>query len=93
MKLHYLLFVILATGSFFGCTGQTKQKEFPVYLQENTSDCGPVCLKMIGEYYGIRYEINRLRQLSGTVDDTGTSLLGLSEAADSIGLKNLGVQL
>lgn len=87
------LFLIATSGLFLYCNSQSRQDEFPIFLQEDISDCGPVCLKMIGEYYGIKFDLNRLRELSGATDGTGASLAGLSEAADSMGLKNLGVKI
>ncbi len=69
-----------------------KNTSFPVILQEKAAQCGPVCLKMICEYYGKNVELKELEKLSG-MDKRGTSLLGLSNAADSLGLKNVGIQL
>lgn len=93
MKLRYLLFLVVAIGPFLGCISQSKHNDFPIYLQETPNDCGPICLKMIGEYYGVRLDLDKLRSLSGLSDSTGTSLLGLSEAAESMGLKTLGVEI
>jgi len=65
---------------------------FPIYAQLNSMDCGPTCLRMISKYYGKTYNINSLRLASGFSKD-GVSLLGISEAAESIGFKTRGVQL
>lgn len=27
--------------------------KFPHYLQHDTMDCGPVCIRMIAKYYGL----------------------------------------
>lgn len=89
---YYSLLFFITTSPLLSCSGQTNNDDFPLILQENSYECGPVCLKMIGDYYGLRFELDTLISLSGT-DSTGVSLLGLSIAADSMGLKNLGVQI
>lgn len=54
-------------------------------------DCGPTCLRMIAEWYGRKYPIAKLRDYCFyTVD--GVSLLGISEAAEKIGMHTLAAQ-
>ena len=36
---------------------------FPHYLQLDSMDCGPACLKMIAKYYGKTYSLENLREL------------------------------
>ncbi|WP_109438666.1 cysteine peptidase family C39 domain-containing protein [Aquimarina sp. AU119] len=91
MRIKLLLFLLIIT-TLLGCNNSVKNKDFPILLQETPVQCGPVCLKMISQYYGKDVEINELEKLSG-MESNGTSLLGLSEAAESIGLKNLGVKI
>lgn len=67
------------------------EKALPVILQKGVTDCGPVCLEMVAKYHNIECNLERLKQLS-KVNEEGTSMKGLSEAADSIGLTNFGVQ-
>jgi ATP-binding cassette subfamily B protein len=55
-------------------------------------DCGPVCLKMIFNYYGMKISDEAIRQACGLTKD-GVSLLGLAEAAEKFGLSTLGVRL
>lgn len=55
-------------------------------------DCGPTCLRMISKHYGRSYSLQRLRELS-QISIVGVSLLGISEAAERIGLRTLGVKL
>jgi ATP-binding cassette, subfamily B, bacterial len=55
-------------------------------------DCGPTCLRMIAKYYGKSYSLQDLRSVSHTTRE-GSSLLGLSEAAELIGFKTLGVKV
>ncbi len=49
-------------------------------------------MKIIAKNYGRTISLQRLRNLSETLR-TGSSLLGLSDAAESIGLKSLGVKI
>lgn len=67
-------------------------RNFPHYTQLDMMDCGPTCLRMISKYYGKNYSAQTLRTKSQIGKD-GVNLLGISEAAESIGLKSLGVQL
>ena len=53
--------------------------------QQDQSDCGPACLRMILRYYGGDKSLEDLRALSGTTIQ-GSSLLGLSTAALQSGL-------
>jgi len=69
-----------------------KYKKFPNYIQLDSKDCGPTCIKIISKFYGKNFNIQKLRELSET-DREGTSLLGLSECAESIGFKTIAVQL
>ncbi|CAL2076097.1 peptidase domain-containing ABC transporter [Tenacibaculum sp. 190524A02b] len=68
------------------------KKKFPHYTQTETKDCGPTCIKIIAKYYGRTINTQQLRNLSETTRE-GSSLLGLSDAVESIGFKSLGMQL
>lgn len=87
-----VLFVIGVILFLLSCNKQIKKKDFPLILQETTVDCGPVCLKMIGKFYGRELDLNNLKTFAKQ-DTLGTSLAGLSAAADSCGLKNLGIKV
>jgi ATP-binding cassette subfamily B protein len=65
---------------------------FSIFIQHDANDCGPACLKMIAGYYGQNFAIERLRQ-NCFINRTGVSLLGISEAAESIGLRTRGLKL
>tara|TARA_R110001606_G_C15394981_1_gene652095 strand:+ start:1837 stop:4062 length:2226 start_codon:yes stop_codon:yes gene_type:complete len=67
-------------------------KKFPHYKQTESKDCGPTCIKMIAKYYGKIINTQQLRALSETTRE-GSSLMGLSDAVESLGLKSLGVKL
>jgi len=49
-------------------------------------DCGPTCLRMICKYYGKSYSLDTLREKS-YIDRQGVSMLGISDAAEAIGLR------
>lgn len=67
-------------------------KQFPHYLQNDSKDCGPTCLKIIAKNYGKTISIQELRNLSETTRE-GSNLLFLSDAAEKIGFRTLGVKL
>ncbi|TCI94216.1 peptidase domain-containing ABC transporter [Tenacibaculum sp. M341] len=67
-------------------------KKFPHYKQTEAKDCGPTCIKIIAKHYGRNINTQQLRNLSETTRE-GSSLLGLSEAVESIGFKSLGIKL
>lgn len=54
-------------------------------------DCGVACLKMICKYYGKYYSLQYLRDLCGVTKE-GASLLDLSYACESLGLRSLSVK-
>jgi ATP-binding cassette subfamily B protein len=65
---------------------------FQVYKQLDAMDCGPTCLRMVSKYYGRSVTLDFLRKKS-QFGKQGVSLLGLADAAESIGLKSLGSKL
>ncbi|MDR6968203.1 ATP-binding cassette subfamily B protein [Flavobacterium arsenatis] len=67
-------------------------RTFPFYKQPDAKDCGPTCLKIIAKHYGKTLNIQQLRSLSETTRE-GSNLLNLSEAAEQIGFRTLGVKL
>jgi ATP-binding cassette subfamily B protein len=66
--------------------------KFPFYFQPESKDCGPTCLKIIAKYYGKIISFEQLRTLTETQRE-GSSLLGLSSAAEQIGFRTLGARL
>ena len=54
-------------------------------------DCGPTCLRMIARHYGKTFSVQQLREQS-FIQRTGVNLLGISEAAASIGLRATGIR-
>jgi ATP-binding cassette subfamily B protein len=55
-------------------------------------DCGPTCLRMVAKYYGRSIPLEYLRNKS-QYGKQGVSMLGLADAAESIGLKSVGAKL
>ncbi|GCC50902.1 ABC transporter ATP-binding protein [Chryseotalea sanaruensis] len=66
--------------------------KFPHYTQLDQMDCGPTCLQMIAKHYGRSYTIGALRKKS-FITREGVSLLGISDAAEAIGFRTLGVKI
>lgn len=67
-------------------------KAFPFFRQSSAMDCGPTCLRMLAMYYGKHFNIEEIRKLTGFSKE-GVNLLGISEAAEKIGFRSIGVQL
>lgn len=67
-------------------------KRFPHYRQLDAMDCGPTCLRMIAAYYGKEYSLETLRQRSH-ITRSGVSMLGISDAAESIGFKTVAYRI
>lgn len=65
---------------------------FPHFCQLDAMDCGPTCLRMIAQYYGKSYSLQYLRERS-FISREGVSMLGISDAAESIGFKTSGVRI
>lgn len=67
-----------------------RRDRFPFHKQLDAMDCGPSCLRMVAEKYGKHYSLEFLRRLAFMGHD-GVSLMGLSHAAEQIGLRSMGV--
>lgn len=67
-------------------------KLFPHYFQHDAMDCGPACLKIVAAYYGKSYSLKALRDRCHVTRE-GVSLLGISDAAESIGFRTSGVKI
>ena len=68
------------------------KKAFPHYRQPDSKDCGPTCIRIIAKHYGKLFGLQQLRDLTETVRD-GSSLLGLSDAAENIGFRTLAIKI
>jgi len=67
-------------------------KSFPCYHQLDSMDCGPTCLRIIAKYYGRNFSLQKLRDKCFATRN-GVSLLGISDAAESIGFRTQGVKI
>lgn len=67
-------------------------KHFPHYLQHDAADCGPTSLRMITKFYGKEYSAEMLRRHC-YISREGVSMLGISDAAEYIGFRTIGVRI
>jgi len=67
-------------------------KPFPHYIQLDSTDCGPTCLRMVIKHYGRSYTLQTLREKC-FITREGVSMLGISDAAESIGMHTQGVRI
>lgn len=65
--------------------------KFPNFKQTESKDCGPTCIKIIAKHYGKTINIQELRDYSETTRE-GSNLLMLSDAAEKIGFRTIGVK-
>ena len=65
--------------------------KYQVVLQHSEEDCGAACLASIAKFYGQNLTISRLREFVGT-GQQGTTLLGLKQGAEAIGLNARSVR-
>ena len=67
-------------------------KRFQHYIQFERKDCGPTCLQMIAKHYGKYYSLSTLRDKC-FITREWVSMLGISDAAETIGLRSIGVKI
>lgn len=60
-------------------------RRFKVCMQHDAMQCGIACLRMVCRYYGVEYSMDTLSRLCLATTE-GVSLLGMSEAAERLGL-------
>lgn len=65
---------------------------FPFTRQRDAMDCGPACLKMITDHHGQSFSLPYLRDRCG-ITRRGVSLEGISDAAEQIGFRTMGVKI
>lgn len=66
-----------------------KQANKTFVLQKDQSDCGVACLQSLIQFYGGYVSLEKLREQSGT-NITGTTVLGLYQAANQLGFNAEG---
>lgn len=67
-------------------------KSFPLYYQPDAMDCGPTCLRMAAKHYGRTISLQTLREKT-QIGKEGVNLLGIGEAAESIGFRTQSVKI
>lgn len=67
-------------------------KTFKYFPQIDATDCGPAALRMVAMHYGKHFSMDNLRERCEK-GRLGVNLLGISKAAESIGLRTLGARL
>lgn len=65
---------------------------FPSYRQLDQVDCGPVCLRNIATHFGKDFTLPFLRSAC-SIDRQGVSLQGISQAAETIGMRTKSYRL
>lgn len=65
---------------------------FSHFPQMESKDCGPASLKMIAKHYGKSYSMQTFREHS-FITREGVSMQGISDAAEYIGFRTLGVRI
>jgi len=58
--------------------------KYQIVLQHSEEDCGAACIATVAKHYGRTFAIGRVREAVGT-GSRGTSLLGLSRGAETLG--------
>jgi ATP-binding cassette, subfamily B, bacterial len=67
-------------------------QRFPFFKQLDAMDCGPSCLRMIAKFYGKNFSLQTIRERSYLTRE-GVSFLGMSDAAESIGMRSVGARV
>lgn len=67
-------------------------KSFTLYTQHDAMDCGPTCLRMVAAFYGKKYPLKYLRE-NCFISRQGVSMLGISEAAEKLGMHTIGLRI
>lgn len=67
-------------------------RKFPFYKQPDAMDCGPVCLKIITEYYGKTFPLAHFRKLCN-IGKQGTTMANMIAASKALGFKTLAAEL
>src|SRR5687768_4189131 len=66
---------------------------FPFLKQYDLMDCGPTCIAMICRHYGNKNISIQLLRERTQIGKAGVSLLGISEAAESVGFRTQATKI
>jgi len=61
-------------------------RKIPGIKQHHVSDCGAACLASVAAWFGLRFPLEHIRQISGT-QTHGISVQGIREGAAALHLK------
>lgn len=84
------LFLVLI---IIGCGITNNKKEIVVFQERFSYECGPRCLQMIMNSYGKVVEFDSLAKYSEMDEFDGTSLMGLSQAAEKYEFRTLAIKI
>lgn len=62
--------------------------DFPFIHQQDSMQCGIVCLQMVCKFFGREYTLDSLSNLCFATTE-GVSLLGINEVANALGLHTI----
>lgn len=63
-----------------------------IFIQQDSKDCGPTCLRNIASYYGIECSMQQIRDLCYMTKE-GVSLFGLSNGAKKLGFETITARI
>lgn len=66
------------------------RKKFPAYQQLDSMDCGPICMKILAEHYGLSISWREVRKDIESCDGRHT-LMGLAKALEEHGFESWAV--
>jgi ATP-binding cassette subfamily B protein len=67
-------------------------KRFTTYRQMDAMDCGPTCVRMVAKHFGRSVPAQELRE-AAEIGKDGVNLLGIAQAAESIGFRTLAIKV
>lgn len=91
MNRNLLGLMIIFMSYLFGCN--LGSNNYPIYYENDSVECGPICLKMISKYYGKELSLDSLSKLSNMDTLEGTTMRGLSDACEIIGFRTLAAKI
>lgn len=62
------------------------------YIQQDSKDCGPTCLRNLASYYGVEFPIQLIREYCN-MSREGVTLRGLSDGAKKLGFETLTAKI
>ncbi len=82
--------IFTSASAFTNNKNISQHSDYTPFLQTTSWTCGPAALRFILSRYDIEITEDKLAKLSGTKMNVGTTLLGLKQSAESLGVKAKG---